>query len=457
MPELSNRDCAEAGAAGVSTRSFLHRSVPAHLADRMSCSDATGSHGEDRWFAVWSIAFGSFAMVFSEIIPIGLLSHVSSDLAVSIGLAGLMVVVPAVTAAVAAPLLTLGSSRIERRMLMRILSVLLLVSNVLAAIAPDFGVMLVARAVLGLCIGGFWVFGAGAAISLVRSEQRGRTIAIVSGGIFVATVAALPIAALIGTLTTWRVAFVIAAALSVAAFAVQLVALPCLGAGANVHRRTLLTVLELPLPRLGLLAASAIFFANFAAYTYLNPLLQHRAGLTADQVTLVLLGFGVAGGISNFTAGRTVRHRLRATMFAAGALVFTGTLLISLTSGEPIVTVVFVFVWGAGFGAVPVAAQTWMAQTMPQAVEGGLALFVSALQGSLAAGSAVGGVLYNTYGPVGPLVAAVVAAGLGSCAVSGRRAAVDRPDVIAATFVSLDQGAPARSVDSVQAQERKAT
>ncbi|HEY3651617.1 MAG TPA: hypothetical protein VGL33_26860 [Streptosporangiaceae bacterium] len=43
--------------------------------------------------------------------------------------------------------------------------------------------------------------------------------------------------------------------------------------------------------------------------------------------------------------------------------------------------------WGLGFRAVPVAAQSWMARAMPANVEEGLALFVSALQGSLAAGS----------------------------------------------------------------------
>ena len=286
--------------------------------------------------------------------------------------------------------------------------------------------MIVARAILGLCIGAFWVFGAGAAISLVRSEARGSAIAIVSGGIFVATVVALPVAALIGNLTTWRVAFVISSGISVAAFVVQLVALPCLGTGVRVLPRTLLTIVKLPVPRVGLLAASAIFFANFAAYTYLNPLLEQRAGLTGEQVTLVLLGFGVAGGVTNFTAGRTVRHHLRATMFGAGALVCTGAFLITLADGERIVTILLVLVWGAGFGAVPVAAQTWMAQTMPETAEGGLALFVSALQGSLAAGSAVGGILYNTYSPAGALVTATISAGLGSAMVSGRTGAVDR-------------------------------
>jgi predicted MFS family arabinose efflux permease len=427
----------------------------AQLAARMTCFDPAAPHDEDRWLAVWSIALGSFALVFSELIPVGVLPHVSRGFGVSVGLAGLMVVVPAVTAAIAAPLLALGSSRIERRVLLLTLGVFVLVSNLVAATAPDFGLMLAARAILGLCIGGFWVFGAGAAISLVRSDARGTAIAIVSGGIFVATVAALPIAALIGNLTTWRVAFVISAGISVVAIVVQLAVLPCLGTGKKVLPRTLFTIVKLPLPRVGLLAASAIFFADFAAYTYLNPLLQQRAGLTADQVTLVLLGFGVAGGISNFAAGSAVRHHLRTTMFAAGAFVFAGTILIALTKGAPIVTIVFVLVWGAGFGAVPVAAQTWMAQTMPQAVEGGLALFVSALQGSLAAGSAVGGVLYNAFGTVGPLVAAAIAAGLGSCVVSGRSAAVDRRDVRAGASGSLDEPALTRSIDSASPNERK--
>src|SRR5438309_651438 len=160
--------------------------LPAHLVNRLSCFDPKGSHDRDRWFGVWSIGLGSFALVFSEVIPIGLVPDISRDFGVSIGSAGLMVVIPALTAAVAAPLLTLGSSWLERRLLLRALSVLVLLSSVFAAATPDFGVMLVTRAILGLCVGGFWVFGAGASISLVRSEVRGTAIAIVSGGIFVA-------------------------------------------------------------------------------------------------------------------------------------------------------------------------------------------------------------------------------------------------------------------------------
>jgi predicted MFS family arabinose efflux permease len=82
-----------------------------------------------------------------------------------------------------------------------------------------------------------------------------------------------------------------------------------------------------------------------------------------------------------------------------------------------------VAVWGLGFGAVPVAAQSWMARAMPANIEGGLALFVSALQGSLAAGSAAGGVIYDAKGPGGALVLAAAVAAAGSLTLLGRAGA----------------------------------
>jgi predicted MFS family arabinose efflux permease len=399
----------------------IHRAVPAHLA----CRIGARAQAEERnaWPAVVSIALGSFALVFSEVIPVGLLADISGHFRVSIGVGGLMVVVPAVAAAVAAPLLTLCSARLERRAVLVGLSVLVLASDVIGGIAPDIGVMLAARAVLGVCVGGFWVFGAGAAITLVSEQARGTAMAVVSAGIFVATVASLPAASLVGTLTTWRAAFAVAAVFAVIAVAAQLAAVPRLGPGGRVRPRSLLSVVTLPVPRTGLMVAGAIFFANFAAYTYIGPLLHIRAGLGARAITLVLLGFGLAGAASNFTAGVTVRRHLRATLMGSGLLIAVSALLLAAVTGARPLTIALVAVWGLGFGAVPVAAQSWMAQAMPANLEGGLALFVSALQGSLAAGSAAGGVIYDATGPGGALWMAAAVAAAGSLALLGRAGA----------------------------------
>ena len=396
-------------------------SVPAQLA---CCVGARPRAGErEAWIAVASIALGSFALVFSELISVGLMEDISGHLHVSIGTGGLMVVVPAIAAAVAAPLLTLCSARLERRTVLVGLSALVVASDVIGGVAPGIGIMLAARAVLGICVGGFWVFGAGAAITLVSERARGTAMAVVSSGIFIATVASLPASSLIGTLTTWRAAFAVAAVFAVIAVAAQLVAVPRLGPGGRVRPRSLLTVVSLPTPRIGLVAAGAIFFANFAAYTYIGPLLHVRAGLGASEVTLVLLGFGLAGAVSNFTAGVTVRKHLRATLTGSGLLIAVSAMLLAAVTGSRPLIIVLVVVWGAGFGAVPVAAQSWMAQSMPANVEGGLALFVSALQGSLAAGSLVGGIVYDARGPAGALVVAGALAAVGALALLSRAGA----------------------------------
>ena len=221
----------------------------------------------------------------------------------------------------------------------------------------------------------------------------------------------------------WRAAFAVAAVFAVIAVAAQLAAVPRLGAGGPVRPRSLLTVITRPVSRIGLIAAGAFFFANFAAYTYIGPLLHARAGLGAGAITLVLLGFGLAGAAGNFTAGVTVRAHLRATLMGSGVLIACSTLLLAAVTGARPLIIALVAVWGLGFGAVPVAAQSWMVGAMPANIEGGLALFVSALQGSLAAGSAVGGVIYDAKGPGGVLVLAAAVAAAGSLALLGRAGA----------------------------------
>jgi predicted MFS family arabinose efflux permease len=422
--------------------------VPAQLACRVGARPRAGER--DAWPAVVAIALGSFALVFSELIPVGLLADISGHLRVSIGTGGLMVVVPAVAAAVAAPLLALCSGRLERRAVLAGLSVLVLASDVIGGLAPGIGVMLAARAVLGVCVGGFWVFGAGAAITLVSEQARGTAVAVVSSGIFIATVASLPAASLIGTLTTWRAAFAVAAVFAAIAVAAQLAAVPRLGRGGPVRPRSLLTVLTLRTSRIGLVAAGAIFFANFAAYTYIGPLLHARVGLGVSAITLVLLGFGLAGAAANFAAGVTVRAHLRATLMGSGLLIAGSALLLATVTGARPLTIALVAVWGLGFGAVPVAAQSWMAQAMPANLEGGLALFVSALQGSLAAGSAAGGVIYDAKGPAGALVLAAAVAAAGSLALLGRTgAAISSPSTgLGDPAREQGQEAPAPSHDA---------
>jgi predicted MFS family arabinose efflux permease len=56
-----------------------------------------------RWPAVVAVGLGIFALVTTELMPIGLLTPIASSLGISEGTAGLLVTLPGLIAAAAAP------------------------------------------------------------------------------------------------------------------------------------------------------------------------------------------------------------------------------------------------------------------------------------------------------------------------------------------------------------------
>ncbi len=350
------------------------------------------------WFGVLSVALGSFVLVLSEFLPIGLLPSISGDLHVGIGTAGLMVVWTGLAGAVAAPVVTVATSRLDRRIVLVALSVLLIVADTLGAIAPTFGALLIARVLLGVGIGGFWSIGAGIAPRLVGPASVIRATSFITAGVSVATVVSLPLGAFVSSVATWRLAFVIGAALGLGALVLQLLMLPAIPAVHRVRFSTLAGLLLLPRARVGLIATAILFVAQFAAYTYVTPYLQDLVGIGPDTITLALLVFGVAGIVGNFVAGLTLNRSVLGTVSASKFLLAGSVVLLPLLAHSVPGVFVLLVVWGFMWGALPLGTQTWMAGASPSGAESGLALFVSTIQLSIAAGSTVGGLVVSDLG-----------------------------------------------------------
>ncbi|WP_205843664.1 MFS transporter [Nakamurella deserti] len=345
-----------------------------------------------------SVALGSFAIVLSEFLPVGLLPAIASDLDVGIGAAGLMVVVTGLFAAVAAPTVTVAASGLDRRVVLIGLSGLLVVSDVLAAVAPTFSVLLLARALLGVGLGGFWAIGAGIAGRLVAEADTIRATALITGGISVATVVSLPLGAAVSALSNWRLAFVIGGVVGLVALGLQLAYLPKIIAPPRVRVSMLGTLFRVPRARIGLVAAAFAFAAQFAASTYMAPFLQDRAAAGPGTVTVALLAFGVAGIAGNFVAGVTLSHSVLGTTAIAKVVLAVAVVLLPLSAHALAGVLVLVVVWGFVWGVLPLALQTWMSTASPAGTETGLALFVTTIQLALAAGSVLGGVAVTSLG-----------------------------------------------------------
>ena len=163
--------------------------------------------GNPRWSAVFSLFMGVMALIAAEFIPVSLLTPIARDLAVSEGMAGQTVTAVGVLAVLTSLLLAPLTGNTDRRRILLAFSAMLVASYMLIGMAPTYSIMLIGRAILGICVGGFWSLASAVTLQLVPTKDVPRALSIVYAGVSVATIIALPVASWIGHLIGWRNVF----------------------------------------------------------------------------------------------------------------------------------------------------------------------------------------------------------------------------------------------------------
>lgn len=174
------------------------------------------------WGAVLAMSLATFALVASEFMPVSLLTPLAADLQITEGQAGQGISVSGLFALLTSLLIAGVAARVERKRLLLALTVLMIVSGTVVALAPNYPVFTLGRALIGVAIGGFWSLSAATAMRLVPEPQVPRALAIVNGGNALATVIAAPLGSFVGglmfDLSGYQATFELSAAvLSVAA------------------------------------------------------------------------------------------------------------------------------------------------------------------------------------------------------------------------------------------------
>ncbi|MBU9809723.1 MFS transporter [Rahnella sp. SL6] len=352
-----------------------------------------------RWLAVFSLACGTFALVNTEFLPIGLLSPIAQSLGITEGHAGLAVMLPGLVAAISAPLIMLFARKMDRRTLLLLLSATVIVANGIAVLAQSFNILLIGRIILGIGVGGFWSFAIPSGRRLVSEEQGARAISLITAGVAVGTVAGVPAGAFIGDLFGWRMAFTLNAVLALAFFVLQWVALPSLPAQQSIGLRAMLGVTKVAGIRYALIIGVFMAGGHFAAYTYLEPWLRFNLHLSAGNISLLLMGYGVAGLLGTLTSEITVREFGVKKAFMLNMLLLSVSVLVLSLFPVPLaLACVLVILWGLAFGALPVCLNIWTYQASPALFETGSALLVCVFQTSLALGALSGGILADHAG-----------------------------------------------------------
>ncbi|SFR92282.1 MFS transporter, DHA1 family, arabinose polymer transporter [Dyella sp. OK004] len=260
---------------------------------------------------LYSLTAGAFGIGTTEFVIMGLLLQVAADLHVSITAAGLLISGYALGVFVGAPLLTMATSRMPRKAALVALMVIFTIGNLACALAPSYGLLMVARVITSLAHGTFFGVGAVVATGMVPADRKASAISIMFTGLTVATLLGVPAGAWLGLHYGWRATFWAVAAIGLVATLIIATLVPAdAGKREPIAFAEELKVIARPQVLLGLLMTVLGYAGVFAVFTYIQPILTQLSGFAESAVSPILLVFGVGLIVGNLLGGRLADRRL---------------------------------------------------------------------------------------------------------------------------------------------------
>lgn len=347
--------------------------------------------------ALFALMIGAFAIGTTEFVIVGLVPTIAQNLAISVPSAGLLVSLYALSVAVSAPLLTAMTARWQRRNVLLFLMAIFVVGNFLAWQATNFSTLIGARIVTGLAHGVFFSIGSTIATQLVTKEKAAAAIAMMFTGLTVALVTGLPLGAYIGQHFGWQTTFLAVMSLGVIAFIGALLFVP-----KNLQQPEPVKLIQqldvIRSPRLLLVYAMTAlgYGGTFVLFTFLSPMLQQLSGFNGNDVSLILVGYGIAVALGNMLGGkladklgtiRSLKYIFSVQMLVLFSFYFTAqsawavlisTMLLGLTSFATVPPLQLLVVEQAKIDA-------------PQSVDVASGLNIAAFNLGITIGSGIGG------------------------------------------------------------------
>lgn len=349
------------------------------------------------WSAVGSMALCVAMLIASEFMPVSLLTPIAADLNTTQGMAGQAISISGLFAVLASLLISSVSSRFDRRHVLIGLTSLMLASLVMIAEAFTFTMLMIARALLGIAIGGFWSLATATIMRLVPEHVVPKALAIVYTGNAVAAAFAAPLGSFFGDVIGWRGVFWALAPLVVVNLVWQWSSLPSLPSKTPTPVGDVFRLLKRRRVAIGMIGVSLTFAGAFATFTYLRPFLESITRVNVTQLSLLLLGLGTAGFVGTYAAGKLLTRRLHALLWKLPVALAAVTVAL-LLAGRNIPGVASLMIaWGAINSAIPVAWSAWLANEISDEPESGGGLMVAVIQVSIMLGAAFGGWLLDYW------------------------------------------------------------
>ena len=299
-----------------------------------------------QWVSVCALAVGAFIFNTTEYIPIALLSDIGQSFDKPATEVGMMITVYAWIVALLSLPLMLMTKNIERRKLLLMLFALFALFHALSFFSWNFNILLVSRIGIALTHAVFWSITASLAVRLAPAGKTNQALGLLSTGTVLAMVLGIPLGRVVGQYFGWQLSFLL---IGVCAAGVMLVLAKNLPALPSQNTGSLSSLPSLFKRRnLMLLYAMTVLIitAHFTAYSYIEPFVLQVGGFKAEQVTIVLSLYGLAGFAASYLFGKWFAKSQRLFMLGAVAVILLSALLLLPFASFPYAVYALVFIWG---------------------------------------------------------------------------------------------------------------
>lgn len=299
-----------------------------------------------QWVSVCALAVGAFIFNTTEYIPIALLSDIGQSFDKPATEVGMMITVYAWIVALLSLPLMLMTKNIERRKLLLMLFALFALFHALSFFSLNFNILLVSRIGIALTHAVFWSITASLAVRLAPTGKTNQALGLLSTGTVLAMVLGIPLGRVVGQYFGWQLSFLL---IGVCAAGVMLVLAKNLPALPSQNTGSLSSLPSLFKRRnLMLLYAMTVLIitAHFTAYSYIEPFVLQVGGFKAEQVTIVLSLYGLAGFAASYLFGKWFAKSQRLFMLGAVAVILLSALLLLPFAPFPYAVYTLVFIWG---------------------------------------------------------------------------------------------------------------
>lgn len=299
-----------------------------------------------QWVSVCALAVGAFIFNTTEYIPIALLSDIGQSFDKPATEVGMMITVYAWIVALLSLPLMLMTKNVERHKLLLMLFALFALFHALSFFSWNFNILLASRIGIALTHAVFWSITASLAVRLAPTGKTNQALGLLSTGTVLAMVLGIPLGRVVGQYFGWQLSFLL---IGVCAAGVMLVLAKNLPALPSQNTGSLSSLPSLFKRRnLMLLYAMTVLIitAHFTVYSYIEPFVLQVGGFKAEQVTIVLSLYGLAGFAASYLFGKWFAKSQRLFMLGAVAVILLSALLLLPFASFPYAVYALVFIWG---------------------------------------------------------------------------------------------------------------